>query len=80
MPLFLLYSNAEHDRNATGRDCAIVSGTDEADARARASAAALPLGETRIHASWAAVDLAGFGAPVFVQGRVAEPLRAPRGK
>jgi hypothetical protein len=73
------------DKNASGLNAVLVTGADEAAARAAAIAAA-PNGETRVPATWVATQLAssalpaGVGPVSWVQGNLVLPGELRRGQ
>ncbi len=82
MALFLLHRTAEHERNSSGIHAVLCEAANEGAARAAAAAAA-PTGETRIHAGWAAVQIASSSTlprnPIFFEGDAVSLLTTTRG-
>jgi hypothetical protein len=80
--LYLLYRTRPEDRNASGIHAVLVDAADEAAARAAAIAAA-PNGETRVPATWAAVQIAASAAlpesPLWIEGDAVSLLGMTRG-
>lgn len=72
MATFLIRRTRPEDKNSSGIHAVLVSGADEAAARALAIANA-PTGETKIPATWAAAqvgsgDLPGSMNPTYFEG------------
>jgi hypothetical protein len=83
MATYLLYHQTGRPAaNSTRRNAVLASGASESAARDAANAAR-PDGETKVPATWAAQLISAtddVAAPIWFQGRVAEPIQRSAGR